>query len=70
MVLADSNFQDYGNDCMIYKTVTLIQTGSKYTVIIAKSYEGMNGSDDVDIQSMSTVNEDEAKAYFNQHNSK
>jgi hypothetical protein len=55
----------YGNDCMIYKTVALLQISSQYVVVILTKYEGgMWGSDSVDTTTIPFKTLTEAKRHY------
>jgi hypothetical protein len=56
---------DYGNDCMIYKTVALLQVSGEYAVVILTKYDGQWGSNKITTETEQFKTLSEAKEYYN-----
>lgn len=58
-----------GNDCIIYKTVSLLQIGGQYAVVILTKHEGgMWGSDSISTETIPCKTLSEAKKEYNDIN--
>ena len=62
------HLESYGNDCMIYKTVALLQVSGEYAVVILKKYEGQWGLDGIDTETIPCKTLTEAKKVYNDIN--
>lgn len=56
---------NYGNDCMIYKTVSLLQISGQYAVVVLTKHEGgMWGSDSINTETIPCKTLTEAKNIY------
>lgn len=62
------HLESYGNDCIIHKTVALLQISCEYAVVILKKYEGQWGSDSIDTETIPCKTLAEAKNVYNSIN--
>lgn len=64
MVITNKSSSEYGNDCMIYTEMVLIQIADTYQVITLKKYVGSRVDGEVDTYVQEFESEDDARKYM------
>jgi len=65
-VISTTDLSDYGNDCYIYKTVSLVEEFGMYNVLTAEKVVGWQDRAQMYLKSNTTCDKDKAKYMYKQ----